>query len=105
MRPGNQVYVFKQMLGSPLSIACTGDLHRHENIFESRQRRDQMKGLEDESELATAKLGERVFIHLGDRLTVDANVARSRRIESGDKPKQRRLAAARRSYHRNELAV
>ncbi len=56
------------------------DLHRDENIFQRRQRWNQMKRLKDESYFCAPQFRERVFAHLIDGLAVYANLARARRI-------------------------
>src|SRR5512144_2981654 len=105
MSAGYKIHIFHQMLRALSRIASTRDLHRHQNIFESCQRRNQVKGLKHKSDLAPSNFGEFIFIHRGDRLTIDENFARSWLVETRNQPKQRRLSAARRPYHRNELAI
>lgn len=105
MRARNEIYVFKELLCPFASVGCAGDFHRHQYVFERREGRHQMKRLKDEPNLCAAELGKRVFTHVIDRLSVDANLSRSRRIESGDQPEKGRLAAARRPNDGDELAV
>jgi len=71
----HEVDVFKQLLGSFASVLRTGDLDWHQNILQRRQRWDQVESLENESHLATSKLGERIFIHICNGFAVDSNVA------------------------------
>ena len=64
-----------------------------------------MKELEHEADLLAAQLRQRVFVEPRDVDAVDHDRARRRRVEPGDQPEQRRLAAARRPDDRDELAA
>ena len=55
----------------------------------------EVKELEDEADLLAAQLRERVLAESGDVGAVDQDLAGARRVEAGDQPEQRRLAAAR----------
>ena len=68
-----------------------------------RQRRDQVKELEHEPDLLAAQLRQGVLAERGDVDAVDHDRARRRRIEAGEQPEQRRLAAAGRTDDGHEL--
>src|SRR6185436_13829925 len=81
--------------------AC--DLHWDEDGLEGRQRRDEVKELEDESDLLAAQPGQPVLGQLRDVDAVDQNLSGAWRIESRQQAKERGLPAARRSHDGNEL--
>src|SRR5688572_15874180 len=85
-------------------IAPAGNLHRNQDVLESRERRDEMKELEDESDLFAAQPGQAVLSEPRDVHAVDQNLTRARGIEPGEQAEQRRLAAARRTNDGDELA-
>src|SRR5215470_17848888 len=64
-----------------------------------------MEELEDESDLLSAQLRQRVLVESGDVHVVDEHGSGRRRVQAGDQPEERRLAAARWSDDRHELAV
>src|SRR6185436_3402093 len=74
-----------------------------EDILERRQRGDEMKELEDEANLFTAQLRQRVLAQFRDVHVIDEDVAARRRIETGDEAEERRFSAARRPQHREKL--
>src|SRR6266545_3592057 len=83
-------------------IAPARNLHRHEDVFERRQRRDEMEELEHEADLLATQLRKRVFAELRDVGIVDEDFAGAWRIEAGKQSEQRRLAAARRTDDRQK---
>jgi len=105
MRAGSEVHIGEKFVGPLSRISRARYLHRHENVFERRQRRNEMKRLKDESYLLSPKFSESVFIHSGDLLSVNANFARSGFIESRDEAEQGGFAAAARSHYGDELRV
>ena len=54
-------------------VAPAGDFHRHQNVLERRQRRDEMKGLKDEPDLRAAQPRQFVFAETSDVGPVDQN--------------------------------
>jgi hypothetical protein len=52
-----------------------------------------MEELKHETDLLAPQLGQRIFAKPGDIHIVDDNLAVCRRVETGDEPEQRRLAA------------
>jgi hypothetical protein len=104
MRPSDQADLVEQRLCARLGVAGAGDLHRHGDVLERRERRDEVKELEDEADLLATESGEAVFAELGDVDAVDQHVTRARRVQPGNQPEQRGLAAARGTDDRHELA-
>ena len=64
-----------------------------------------MKGLKHKTNLHTAEFCERVFVHFGNGLAVDAYLTGGRGVEARDQPEQSRFAAARRPDYRDELTI
>ena len=60
-----------------------GNLHRHQDVLERRQRRDQVEELEDEADLLAAQPREAVLVELRDVHAVDE---RSRPLEGASSP-------------------
>ena len=81
-----------------------GNLHRHEHVLERRQRRQQVKELEHEADPLAAQPRQRVLVERRDVDAVDDDAPGRRRIETGQQPEQRRLAAARRPGDRDDAA-
>ena len=61
-----------------------------------------MEELEDEADARAAQPRERVFVERGDVDAVEHDVPGRRRVEAGEQPEQRRLAAARRPGDRHD---
>ena len=102
--PGQSDF-FEQPLGARADVRCAGNLHRHGDVLVGGERRNQMEELEDEADLLPAQLRQRVLVESGDVHVVDQHGAGRRRVQAGDQSEERRLAAARRSDDRHELAV
>ncbi len=64
-----------------------------------------MERLKDEAELAASETRQRVLAHTRDLLAVDEDAPRGRRVEPGDEPQQRGLAAPRRADDGDELTL
>ena len=64
-----------------------------------------MIGLENKSQLASAKDGHLVFVELRDVHAVDLNLPGSRPVQSGHEPEERALAASRWAHDGCELTV
>src|ERR1043165_9892211 len=78
------------------------DLHRDQDVIVGGEARDQMKGLEYETDLLTAHTRKRVFAHRGYFILIDPNTSRRRSIKACDETEQRRLAASGRTRHGDE---
>src|SRR5262245_38574319 len=98
-----QTYLFEQRLRPFARFRQSCDLHRHEAAVVSRQRRNQVERLKDETDFRAPQPRQLSRLHLRDVLAVQANVAGGRVIEPGDKGEQRGFAAARRADDGDEL--
>ena len=76
-----------------LDVALGGE-HRHEVVE-----------LEHEADVVRAPAGELAAAELIDAAAADADLARGRLIESADEIEERRLARARRTHERDEVAL
>src|SRR5262245_16069924 len=90
--------------GAGGSIEAAAELHRQNDVFKGGKCRNQVIGLEDETEFFPSKLGKLVLTQLRDVLTVDDNAARCRCIETGNQAEQSALAASRRAHDGDELS-
>ena len=77
---------------------------RQLDVLVDREIADQVERLEDEADLAVADAGALRRRELRDRLAGERVLAVGRRVEQAEDREQRRLAAARRSFHRDVLA-
>ena len=66
-----------------------GDLHRHQDVLERRQRREQVEELEDEPDPLAAQRRERVLPQPGDIGAADQDPPGGRGVETGDQAEQR----------------
>src|SRR5262245_60507822 len=103
MSPVLQAHLRQERSGPGSSVAAPRDLHGHENVLERRERRNQVKGLEHETDLVAAEPRELVLAQHRDVDAVDHDVAARRGVETGDQSEQRRFAAARRTEHGQTL--
>src|SRR6516225_6870097 len=87
----------KERVGAAPGIVRACDLERNADVLPGRERRQQMKELEDEPDPGPAEAREVVLGHRGNLRTVDDDASRGRCVEPGEQTEQRRLAAARRS--------
>ena len=76
-----------------------------ENVFERRERRDELIGLEDEADCLAAHLRELVFREVADGGSVQVHHAGGWRIEPGEKAEQRRFSTAGGAHDRDKLAA
>jgi hypothetical protein len=102
MRPIGQADFLEELLRSWRRLRYAGDLHRHENVLEGRQRRQQMEELKHEADARAAQLRERVLPQRRDVDAVEHDVTRRRRVQAGQQPEQGRFAAARRPGDRHD---
>src|SRR4030095_4447771 len=105
MRPVTQADFVEQRPRAVAGLGEAEDLHRREDVSVGGKRGYQMERLKDEADQPAAQLGQIVFAHSGDLAPAQTDAARSRRVESADKPEQRRFAAARRADDRDELTA
>ena len=103
MRAIGQAHFADQLAGARHRVAPPGNLHRHRDVLDRRQRRHEMEELEDEPDLLAAQPGERVLAQARDVDAVDDDLAGGRRVEPGQQAEQRGLAAARRAHDGHEL--
>ena len=82
----------------------TGQLHRHEHIFQGRQRRDQLEILKHKAHVGISHQRPRILAHLANTLARDAHRAAAGSVEPGTQPEERRLAAAARPDDRRARA-
>ena len=78
---------------------------RQLDVVERRGARQQVEALEHEPDLLVAHGGQRVLRHRRHVLAVEQVLARRRPVEAADDVHERRLARARRSGDREELAA
>jgi hypothetical protein len=78
---------------------------RELDIFLHRKLVDQVEALEDEADVALARLGELGFGEAGHLVAVEHVRSSRRAIEHPHHVQKGRLAAARRAHDRDELAV
>ena len=83
----------------------SAQVQREADVFERRQRRQQVEELEDESDLVAAHPRQVVVGEAGERLAVDAHTAGGRTVESADEIEERRLARSGGSDDRDHLAA
>ena len=76
-------------------IAPTGQFQGNRDIFPCRHGGNQMERLEDDSDMAAAKIGEAVLVESREILARDDHLAAARAIDSGDDRQQAGLAGAR----------
>ena len=92
----------QQRVGPRARIRRAGDLERHAHVLPRGERRQQVEELEDEADALAAEPREIVFRHRRDVGAVDDDAPGRRRVEPGEQPEQRRLAAARRAGDRDD---
>ena len=100
-----------QRRAAPSRARCTfaprpaAQMQRQPDVLETRQRRQQIEELKDESDLVAPHPGQRLVGQAAERFAVDADVAGGRPIETANQIEQRRLAGAGRSDDRHHLAA
>ena len=85
-------------------IRRAGNLHRHQHVLAGRQRRQQVEELEDEADPLAAQPRQRVLAIAVMSTPSISDAPGRRRVEPGDQPEQRRLAAAGRPGDRDDTA-
>ena len=69
-----QADLVEQRRRARAALRHAGDLHRHEDVLERGQRRQQVEELEDEADAQAAQPRERVFVERGDVDAVDRDL-------------------------------
>ena len=83
---------------------AAGDPDRQHDVLRRGHRRQQVERLEDEADLVPPQQGQRLVVERGDLGVAEVDLARRRPVEAGEHVQQGRLAGARRSHDRGELA-
>src|SRR5688572_3076159 len=104
MAPIRQLDLAQELARARNRVLPASDFHRHENVFERRQRRYEVKELEDEADLLAAQPRKIVLPQFRDVGAVDHDLAGAGLVESRDQAEQRRLAASGWAYDRDEAA-
>ena len=95
-------------------VACTRlralprrarDHRGQRHVLEHAHAFEQVEELEDDADVAAPQDRELVFALAHELLARERHLAVGRRVEPGDDVEQRRLPAARRPHHRDELAA
>lgn len=89
--------------GDPVRILRATEFEWQEHIFERRERRQELKILEDEADTSAAQRGALVFIEVIDSLATQPDLAGAGRVEAGEQPEQGRFARTRRAEDRDRL--
>jgi hypothetical protein len=89
----------------PLFALHTRINQRQLDVVQSVGARQQIEGLEDETDLLVANSGELAVVHRRDELAVQPVFAVIGRIEAADHVHQRGLTGTRRTHDRDVLAT
>ena len=82
-------------LGADVGIRNAGQFKRYRDVLQGGHRRDEMKGLENDADMAAAEARQRVFTEPAEGLPGHDNVAGVGPFEPGHYHQQRRLAGTR----------
>ena len=74
----------------------TGNLQRHRDVYQRRQRRNQVEALENHAHIPPAEARQRVLIHPGQVLTQGADPTARGAFQPGHQHEERRFARPRR---------
>jgi acyl-CoA thioesterase I len=94
----------QQRFGALASIASRVQFVRQQNVFERRQRRNQLVRLKHETKLCGADTGKRIFTVAADLFSMNRNGSAGWRIQTGKQAKQRTLSTAGRPHDDGKLA-
>src|SRR5262249_37876751 len=83
----------------------SAQVQRQADVLETRERRQQVEELEDEADLVATDLRQVVVGKPVERLAVDEDRSRRRRVEGADYDEQRRIARSGRADDRHHLAI
>jgi hypothetical protein len=100
--------LIEQSHGALGSLACRvhiAEVHRQHHVFDDRERRQQLKELEDDAEVAAAPRGHLALAEGVDRHIADEHRACGGAVDAGDHVDQGRFAAAGLADDRHELAA
>ena len=98
----------RQQLGGAfvhLRARPASQVEREPDVLKTRQGRQEIEELKNEPDLVAPDPRELVVREAGQRLAVDAHLARGRTVEAAHKIEQRRLARARGADDRHHLAA
>src|SRR6476469_3777247 len=95
----------KDLLRQRLRLRIVRQLERQHDVLQRAQRRQQLEGLEDEAERASAQLRAAILVQSKDVGTIELDHARGWRIQAREDGEQRGLARARSAEHRERLAA
>src|SRR4026207_2573585 len=79
------------------------NLHRHQNVFQRRQRWKQMEELKDKADAAAAQFRQCIFVERRDVDTIDDDAPCRRRIQTGDESQKRRFSTSRCARNGDDL--
>src|SRR5690349_17562920 len=88
-----QVYEVEQFARTLVDLAARPmtQMQRQPHILQTRQRREQIEELKDESDLLAPNGRQRVVVEPAQRLTVDRHASRRDAIEAAEQIEQRRF--------------
>ena len=86
-------------------VAFSGEFQRNRDVFERRHRRDQVKRLKDDADIASAEEREPVLVELIELGAGDCHRPGIGALESGEHHEQGRLARARGADQTDGLAA
>ena len=106
IQPVPQAHAIKQgaRAGDTRGNVAAGQLVRQQDVFFRGQGGKQLVALENEANLPTSDKSQFVFTQAGDVDAVNDDGPRSHRIEAGEQPQQRTLAAAGSAHDGNKLS-
>ena len=81
-----------------------GEEQRQFDVFENRQRMQQLKRLKNKPNLLAPQQGQAAVIQGGRRNSIQKHLARSRKIHGAGQIEQRRFSAAAAPHQRHKLA-
>ena len=81
-------------MNGPITSSYSIEFHGKHDIFQCRQRGNQVIGLEDKSQLFAAQFCHFVFAQFRDLLTINQDASRRRPIKACNQPEQRALSTA-----------
>src|SRR5436309_1199507 len=89
-----------EQLPRPLAATASaaGQIEREQHVLLSRQSRDQLVGLEHESDFPPAQQLQFVLIETSDVLSLEKDLAGGGRVQSGEQAEKRALAAPRSAH-------
>src|SRR5262249_37610364 len=89
-----ETHFIEQRLSPPRCSGGSSYFNRHDDVLEGGERRNQMKRLKYESDLSSPEAREFILAHPRNVLPIDKDLTRSRCVQSGNQPEERRLPTA-----------